>query len=144
MGLNVRSKIGKLQGKKKEYKMLKLAIFLTLLLCVLFDCVSCSDIDHDSKSFCVFDYNYDCAAQEAIQFGLLALKILLSLITISCVIGWACSIAFVVWLQEKKWHQEQETRTRQLKFMTPWFCFMMNLIYVNIFLVYSFLSFVYP
>ena len=90
-----------------------LAIFLVFLLVILLDCVSCLDIDHDSRSICLYDYNYECAAQEAIQFGMVALKILLSLITISCVISWACAIAFVVWLFKRKSGTTRNKRQEQ-------------------------------
>ena len=48
------------------------------------------------------DYNWECAAVDGVDFGFLALKIILALIVISCIVTWICMFGVVIWLFVKK------------------------------------------
>ena len=58
-----------------------------------------SDYDGDERD-CYF--NYECAAVDGVDFGFLALKIILALIVISCIVSWICMFGVVIWLFVKK------------------------------------------
>ena len=59
------------------------------------------DADYLEDSPCE-DYDWQCAAVDGAEFGMTALKIILALVTISCIVTWLCMFGIVIWLFVKK------------------------------------------
>ena len=82
-----------------------MSMLLCLLLTVSMKLVNCIDVNMEypdyEESPCA-DYDWECAAVNGVDFGFLALKIILSLIVISCIVTWICMIGCVVWLFVRK------------------------------------------
>ena len=78
-----------------------MSMLLGLLFAVSMQLVSCQDDNIDEDSPCA-DYDWECAAVNGAEFGLTALKIILSLIVISCIVTWICMLGCVVWLFIRK------------------------------------------
>ena len=85
--------------------MRNMSMLLGLLLTVSMQLVNCKDVNMEypdyEESPCA-DYDWECAAVNGVDFGFLALKIILSLIVISCIVTWICMIGCVVWLFVRK------------------------------------------
>ena len=62
---------------------------------------SAQDADYLEDSPCE-DYDWQCAAVDGAEFGMTALKIILALVTISCIVTWLCMFGIVIWLFVKK------------------------------------------
>ena len=48
------------------------------------------------------DYDWLCAAVDGVSFGMMAVKLVLALVTISCCVTWVCMLGIVCWLFVKK------------------------------------------
>ena len=81
-----------------------MSILLGLLFTVSLQLVNCKDVnmDYDYEESPCADYDWECAAVNGVDFGFMALKIILSLIVISCIVTWICMIGCVVWLFVRK------------------------------------------
>ena len=85
--------------------MRNMSILLCLLFAVSMQLVNCKDANMDDDYYedspCA-DYDWECALVNGAEFGLTALKIILSLIVISCIVTWICMIGCVCWLFIRK------------------------------------------
>ena len=48
------------------------------------------------------DYDWLCAAVEGVSFGMMAARLVLALVTVSCCVTWVCMIGLVCWLFIRK------------------------------------------
>ena len=48
------------------------------------------------------DYDWLCAAVDGVSFGMMAVKLVLALVTISCCVTWVCMLGIVCWLFIRK------------------------------------------
>merc|ERR1712154_49324 len=98
-------------GEKTRSQTIKdnenMSMLLGLLFAISMQLVNCKDANMDYgewnylESSCV-DYDWECAAVNGVEFGMTALKIILSLIVISCIVTWICMLGCVVWLFVRK------------------------------------------
>ena len=83
--------------------MKNMSMLLGLFFTVSMQLANCKDVnmEYPEESPCA-DYDWECAAVNGADFGFLALKIILSMIVISCIVTWICMIGCVVWLFTRK------------------------------------------
>ena len=82
-----------------------MSMLLGLFFTVSMQLANCKDVNMENPDYeespCA-DYDWECAAVNGVDFGFLALKIILSMIVISCIVTWICMIGCVVWLFTRK------------------------------------------